>query len=178
MTDQQTKDLEEAVWRYQSSLIHYVEQMLPDRRDQAQDVVQNTFLRYRRALLGRKKIQHLSGWLYRVAHNLAVDLNRREGRSLELDENVTQQAEPSTTATAPPEPNEALELNEATDIAMCELRKLPGDDRQVLLLKLIEGLTLKEISKITGAKIGTIHYRLNRGLQVLKDRFKALDMIS
>lgn len=177
VTDQHTKALEEAVRKYQSSLIHYAEQMLPDRPDQAQDVVQNTFLRYRRALLNGKEVQHPNSWLYRVAHNLAVDLNRREGRNRQLDEDMTQLAEPSTVATASPGPAEMLTLSEAREIAMRELTKLPGDDRQVLLLKLIEGLTLREISEITGAKIGTIHYRLNRGLRVLKDRFKALDMI-
>jgi len=140
-------------------------------------VVQNTFLRYRRALLADKKVQHPKSWLYRVSHNLAVDLNRREGRSRQLDEEMTQLAEPSIAQTASPGPAEMLTHDEAREIAMRELRKLPGDDRQVLLLKLIEGLTLREISDITGAKIGTIHYRLNRGLRVLKDRFKALDMI-
>lgn len=175
--NQHTKVLEAAVREHQSSMIHYVEQMLPDRPDQAQDVVQNTFLRYRRALLSGKEVQHLKSWLYRVAHNLAVDLNRREGRSRQLDEGMPQLLEPSTATTSSPGPAEKLTQNEARDIAMRELRKLPGDDRQVLLLKLIEGLTLREISDITGDKIGTIHYRLNRGLRTLKERFKTLDMI-
>ena len=157
VTEQHTAALEEAVRDYQSSMIHYVEQTLPDRPDQAQDVVQNTFLRYRRALLNGKEIAYPKSWLYRVAHNLAVDLNRREGRSRQLDEGMPQLAEPSTAATVSPGPAEMLTQNEARDVAMRELRRLPGDDRQVLLLKLIEGLTLREISDITGDKIGTIH---------------------
>ena len=170
--------LEEAVRRYQSPMLHYAEQMLPHRRDRAQDVVQDAFLRLRKALLNGQEILRQDAWLYRVTRNLAIDINRREGRSCQLEEGMLQDAAIMVeTRTGDPGPAATFARNEAHQLAMHELQQLPEDDRQILLLKLFEGLTLREISEMTGTNIGTIHYRLNRGLRALSQRFKELGAI-
>ena len=171
-------ELLEAVGRHQGSLIHYVRQMLPDRPDQAQDVVQVTFLRFRKALANGSPIIRPASWLYRVAHNLAVDLNRRENRHCELEEDMLQQAAISThTVSADPEPAVAFERSERHELALRELRGLPAEDKQILLLKLFEGMTLQQISEATDTKLSTVHYRLGRGLRTLNQRLRALGVV-
>jgi len=165
--------LAEVVREYQSPLLHYAARMLPDRPDQAQDIVQETFLRFRKRVINGTVIRKPASWLYRVAHNLAVDLNRRENRNCELEEAMLPQA--AHTAAAPqtiPGPAEEFDRKESNELALAELQRLPDQEKQVLLLKLIQGLTLREISEITGANIGTIHYRLNAGIRRLARRFK------
>ena len=81
------------------------------------------------------------------------------------------------TRASDPGPATAFARGEAHQLAMRELQQLPEEDRQILLLKLFEELTLREISEMTGMNIGTIHYRLNRGLRALSRRFKELGAI-
>jgi len=171
-------ELAAAVRRFQSPLIRYVEQMLPNRPDQAQDIVQITFLQFRKSLVNGTRIRHHATWLYRVAHNFAVDLNRRENRHRELEEELVQDpAATAVTGSSDPDPAVHLGRKEINELAMKELRQLRDEDKQILLLKLFEGMTLQQISTLTGANIGTIHYRLNRGLRTLNQRFRALGVI-
>ena len=171
-------NLEQAVRRFQSPLIHYVEQMLPNRPDQAQDVVQTTFLRFRKALLNGTSIRHTTSWLYRVAHNLAIDLNRREDRQCGLEESTPSGDRAAlAAATSNPGPDECFRNKEARELALEELRQLSPEVKQILLLKLFAEMTLQQISDATGVSIGTVHYRLGRGLRELQQRFKALGAI-
>jgi len=64
---------------------------------------------------------------------------------------------------------------EACENAMREVDRLPDEQRHVLLLKIIQGLTLREISEITGLKIGTVNYRLTQALATLASRLKGAD---
>lgn len=172
-------ELAAVVKRFQTPLIHYVEQMLPSRPDQAQDVVQMTFLRLRKSLVNGTQVKHHATWLYRVAHNLAVDLNRRENRHRGLEEGMVQDAAAMATTTGSSDPGPAARLGkkEINELALKELQLLRDEDKQILLLKLFEGLTLQQISTMTGTNIGTIHYRLNRGLRTLNQRFRTLGVI-
>ncbi len=171
-------ELETAVRQYQVVLIHYARQMLPDRPDQAQDVVQDAFLRLRKALLNGTRIRSTRNWLFRVAHNLTVDLNRRENRSTELQEPMIQTwTDTSGFANAPRDPGAVFSEKEARELALRELQRLPDAEKQILLLKLFERLTLREISEITGTSIATVHYRMGCGLRTLTKRFKTLGAI-
>lgn len=172
------EELETAVLRHQSVLIRYAERMLPDRRYQAQDIVQEAFLRMRSALADGKTIRASGAWLFRVVHNLTVDLNRRENRHCKLEETMLQQtAVPTVTGQGPPAPDTAFSRNDTHQFALRALEELPPNEKQILLLKLLQGMTLREISDMTGTKIGTVHYRLTCGLKKLSARFKAAGVI-
>jgi len=161
------------VQRYQSPLLNYAAQLLPDHPDQAHDVVQTTFLKLRAALVANTALHNPGAWLYRVAHNLAVDINRQANRHCQLDE-----AALASNPGDDPGPAVNFGRQEARDLALAELRRLPEPERQVLLLKMFEDLTLREIATITETGISTVHYRLQTGLGKLAQRLKKLGVIA
>jgi len=168
-------DLAAVVRQYEAPLLRYVEQLIGTASGDAQDVVQDAFLRLHRQVTGHgeSSVKRISCWLFRVAHNLAMDAGRRRARRKRLQETVM--ADPvinPTEARATPEPAAELGHREACRLAMTELGQLPDEQRNVLLLKIIQGFTLREISDVTGMKIGTVNYRLTQGLRELSARLR------
>lgn len=161
--------------QYEAPLLRYVSQLVWPDTESSQDIVQETFLRLHR-LIARGKgqtIDKVNQWLFRVAHNLAMDVQRRHGRTRKVTGRI--QSDPVLN----PEDNTHIEdahtelaHKEACEAAMAALQSLPEEERQVVTLKILEDMTLREIGQITGLKIGTVHYRLTRGLEKLSERLQ------
>ena len=167
-------DLEEIVDRFETPLLRYVGGILGPRMAEVQDVVQESFLRLHRefARVGPERIANIPGWLYHVAHNLAVNAGKRK--------EVERRAIDGIAAEEVDEQKDALDLllrRTAGAKAMAELQELAPEQRQVVLLKVVHGLTLKEIAEITGTPIGTVDYRLHQGLRELARRLKTSGVI-
>lgn len=160
-----------AMRELESPLLRYAAQILHRHPTDAQDVVQEVFIRYFHALRAGKEIATPSHWLYRVTHNLAIDLYRRRLRQTPLAEPAPERPDPAPDAAA------AAGRQELRHLAVAELHRLPDEQRQVLLLKLLEDQTLEQISAITGLKVGTVYYRLNQGLRALSERLRELGAI-
>jgi RNA polymerase sigma-70 factor (ECF subfamily) len=156
-----------AVQQYQSPLLRYAEQILRHEPDQAHDVVQDVFVRLHQALHDGQCIGNVKSWLYRLTHNLAIDRYRKTQRRARLNGTIFAQEEPVR-----PE-IEARSRGEAAQLAVSELGELPAQQREVVMLKIVQELTFQEIADITGEKIPTLHYRLNQGLRALARRLKA-----
>ena len=116
-------------------------------------------------------IRNMKSWLYRVAHNRVMDLTRRKAAEQKA---TTAQEELAESDQADPT-DELAELvrKEAGDRAMSELQHLPEEEKHVILLKVVHGMKLREISEITGLTTGNIDYRIKRGLKTLATRLKA-----
>jgi RNA polymerase sigma-70 factor (ECF subfamily) len=158
--------LQEHVERYQARLTRYCEQILGSRPDLAGDVVQESFLKLHRALANATEITNIASWLYRVTHNLAIDVHRRYARDRRLGETLA--ATPSVIEHG----SVALSRIESRKLAVSEMQHLPIEQRQVLLLKIIESMTLQQVADTTGEKISTVHYRLGAGLKALARRLQ------
>ena len=159
---------------YETPLLRYVGGILGPRMAEVQDVVQESFLRLHRefARSGPERITNIPGWLYHVAHNLAVNAGKRK--------EVEQRAIDGIAAEEVGVQKDALDLllrRTAGAKAMAELQELAAEQRQVVLLKVVHGLTLKEIAEITGTPIGTVDYRLHQGLRELARRLKSSGVI-
>ena len=168
-------DLTAVVRQYETPLLRYVTQLIGADEDEAQDVVQDTFLRLHHQInkRGVDSVQRISNWLYRVAHNLAMDAGRRRKRHKKLLGKVMNDPVINPTeAAAVHDPAGDLGHREACGLAMRELKRLPDEQKNVMLLKLIQGFTLQEISNVTGLKIGTVNYRITQGLRTLSQRLK------
>jgi RNA polymerase sigma-70 factor (ECF subfamily) len=168
-------DFTALVGRFETPLLRYAEQILGRRGDEAQDVVQEVFLRYHRQVAerGATSVANPACWLFRVAHNVSLDVARkREGweraRGPATRAAEDRQADLGAAAEAAAE----LVRREAQERALEELQRLPEAERQVLLLKVIQGLTLREIGEVLGMSIGNVDYHLNQGLRELARRLR------
>ena len=125
----------------------------------AEELVQDAFTRvWRRAKSFESERASFSTWLYRIARNRAVDLDRRRRvRPLSVGE------DPLRTVAGGPEPEASVD---GWDLARA-LARIPDEHREVLTLAYFEGLSQREISRRTGVPLGTIKSRTTAALKRL-----------
>ena len=173
-------DLMAVVARYQSPLLRYVGQMLGRMDHEAEDIVQEAFVRLHRqvAKRGSDSVKHLTTWLFRVAHNLTIDLLRKRSRRKAASPTVADPAIPVEEQAADDMDvlGEVLR-REARQVALRELAQLDEQQRQVVLLKIIQGMTLREVAAVVGVSVSLVNYRLNQGLKELAQRLKKAGVV-
>lgn len=151
--------------RYQGALLRYVGRMAGCRQDQVEDVVQECFLRLHRAWgpLAEPPMERVGAWLFTVAHNLTMDLLRKAGRHCAAPDG------PVPAADAAEELNALGQItqSEAAEAALAAMDRLPPGHKQVVLMKVLEGLTFRQIAKATGQSLGSVNRRLNEALDML-----------
>ncbi len=155
------KDFEALVSRYEGPLLRYVTRILRD-ADAAQDVVQNTLIK----LLKRWKdalepSPQMSAWLYRVAHNGAVDYIRKESRKRDLHVRHSEEVKTGETLAMP----EIRERSEALELAESLLGVLSLREQQLVVLKVYEEKSYRELSAITGLGQGNVGYILHHAMK-------------
>jgi RNA polymerase sigma-70 factor (ECF subfamily) len=132
---------------------------------QAEDLTQDTFLKMFRALARYDPAMRFSSWLFRIAHNTAIDYLRQRKLLIATpvedpdDESDPLQALPDLSAISPERSAERAELAEAVDRALDRVRP---DYRAVLVLRYQEGLEYQDIADVLGAPLGTVKTFLHR----------------
>jgi RNA polymerase sigma-70 factor (ECF subfamily) len=168
------------VAHYQGPLLHYVGRMLGSLDDQREDVVQETFIRLHRQISahGAASIRNLTTWLFQVAHNLAVDVLRQKVKRPEVVESTVDPAvvEEEQAADEMDTLGEAIR-REARRVALSELANLDESYRQVVLLKIVQDMPLRQVAEVVGVSISTVNDRLNRGLTILARRLKQAGVV-
>ena len=141
-------------------LYRYAYRLLGHTRD-AEDIVAETFHRLLLALQhGNGPRDHLSAYLYRIAHNLVVDRYRRGPRpEAELDEALE---------AADDDPAETAAQRIAQAHARSALWQLTGVQRQVILLKYFEGLNNEEVAAALDKPVGAIKSLQHRALDSMR----------
>jgi RNA polymerase sigma-70 factor (ECF subfamily) len=133
----------------------------------AEDVVQDTFLSAYDCLATLNPRSNVRGWLFRVAHNKAIDQLRRESNQpLELL--------PDYPLTAAPE--QLLEKKELTALALSVFVKLAPRQRSCVILKDVLGYSLAEISDLLDATVPEIKAALHRGRTRLRELSKTVEV--
>lgn len=109
---------------------------------------------------GKSPRSNLSGWLYRVAHNLVVDVFRRTPQEeLELVEWLEGDE---------PDPAQTIEQRMQLDRVRLALRQLTAGQQQVIVLKFFQGMDSREVANIMGRSEGAIDALQHRGLRALR----------
>lgn len=132
------------------------------------DITQETFLRAYRAIDSFKLGRPFKPWVYRITRNLCIDRGRKIARRLpeeSLDGNEIVKVTASSDRPGPDQTYDKKELREVLEKAIGQLRE---GYRELIVLFHLEGLSIKEISNITGLKGTVIKNRLYRGRQALK----------
>ncbi|MDP9350601.1 MAG: sigma-70 family RNA polymerase sigma factor [Chloroflexota bacterium] len=156
------------VERYQGPLYNLCLRYVGDRQ-LAEDVVQEAFLSAWRAINSWKG-GSFKAWLFRIAVNEARDLHRRNSRrpSSSLDDLLEQGTSFGAEADKAPGP-EAVSLSAATLRSIeSALQRLPEDQRLVVLLSDVQGLTYEEMCATLGLPLGTVKSRLFRARVALR----------
>ena len=133
----------------------------------AGDALQDTWLR----LHSREDISPVrspTAYLVRIAVNIAVDIQRRQGKSLPLDE-VNDMMEMSDPA---PGPAQAVETRSDLQAALRLLERMPSRRREILLMVRWEGLQQKEVAKRLGVTVRTVEHELKRAHVYLDEHMK------
>jgi RNA polymerase sigma-70 factor (ECF subfamily) len=144
-------------------------------QETAQDIVSQTFQRFLTSLKhGGGPTQHLSGWLYRVAHNLVVDFYRRQSARQSAQQPARQLAHPPIALDNAPEPAVSPQA-EATVVQQERvarvrraLQSLTPLQQQVIVLRFLEEKSLKEVAQIVERTVGAVKGLQHRGLQTLQ----------
>ncbi len=154
------------VVRYQDRLFNGVSRMLGSAAD-ADDVLQESFLQAFRKLSTFRESSSFYTWVYRIAINAAINLRRRERRSVNLSENA--QFHDQLISDADSGPDRRLEKSEEVRELQDALNQLSDEHRNILVLREIEGMSYEDISQILDMPIGTVRSRLHRARLQLRD---------
>ncbi len=149
------------VSEFEQPLHYYVAKLVGD-EDLALDVLQEIWLAVYRGIRRLKEPQTLRSWLYRIAHDRAIDRIRRD-RSRDRAEQAWAEDLPEQLGEEPSfEMGDAEELHQALD-------RLELKHREVLVLHFLDQLSIAEIARVVGGPPGTVKSRIHYAKKALKE---------
>jgi RNA polymerase sigma-70 factor (ECF subfamily) len=167
------------VGRYKNAIVSFLFRFTGDFRT-AEDLAQETFLRVFRKIHDYNSTAKFSTWLYTIASNLAKDEFKRRVRhpAKSLDwrggGDTTRDMPQAKADTTDSVPDVRLEHDEARQNVNKALNLLDEHDREVLLLKDVQGLSYEEIAQVLELPMGTVKSRISRARLAFKDVWKKL----
>jgi len=162
---------EELVRRYQRPIAAYVYRMVGN-YDAALDLTQEVFIKVYNSLARYRSEFKFSTWIYKIAHNAAVDHLRRHsvrGQSLTADFDGEQREMTIESRRLSPEQESEREERRA-EIEQV-VRQLPSAYRELIVLRHSHDLSYDEIAEITNLPLGTVKNRLFRAREVMRQQF-------
>jgi RNA polymerase sigma factor (sigma-70 family) len=136
------------------------------RADEADDLVQQTFLHLHRARADFRAGSSLRPWLYTIALNLRRQLLRRRGRKPEVGLDPTEGE--------PPAPDVDPDAGLVGAQVRAALARLPESQREVIVLHWFEGLSFREVAAVLGATPTAVKVRAHRGYTRLRAELEAV----
>jgi len=162
---------EELVRRYQRPIAAYVYRMVGD-YEAALDLTQEVFIKVYNSLARYRSEFKFSTWIYKIAHNSAVDHLRRQGgreQALAREFDGEQYDLPlESRRLSPEQESERAERREEIERVVSEL---PAAYRELVVLRHSHDLSYDEIADVTGLPLGTVKNRLFRAREVMRREF-------
>jgi RNA polymerase sigma-70 factor, ECF subfamily len=160
------------VERHHSPLIGFLYRMTDGDRTLAEDLAQESFLKVMRAIDQYQHPRPFKPWLYQIATNLVRDHYKRA----ETRRAVGMSDEVEWTGDDEPLPEEALVLDAEVQQVALALRSLPDHQRETIILRYYQELSLGEIAEILAVPVGTVKSRLSLGLGRLRELLMEREM--
>ena len=178
MTREQDRQIADVVQREQSRLRNFIRRRVPDPRD-AEDILQDVFYELVEANRLLMPIDHVTGWLFRVARNRITDLFRKKKPEPFSDAAVlTEDEELLHIEDMLPSPDAGPEALYARGVLLDEIEQaldeLPDEQRNVFIAHELEGRSFKEIAAETGVSINTLLSRKRYAVQHLRERLQRI----
>ncbi len=162
---------EEIVRRYQRPITGYVFRMLGD-YEFSLDVTQEVFIKVYNSLERYSAEYKFSTWLYRIAHNAAIDHMRRNTINPQSIETENADGTYQLQIESPsPSPEQDRERSEWRTQINAVVKRLPAPYRELILLRHSQDLSYDEIADITGLPLGTVKNRLFRAREMMREIF-------
>ena len=149
------------VKRYEDKLWRYVATILAD-ESMVADCVQETFIKAYVNLQGFDTKRKFSSWIYRIAHNQAINAIKKQRRLVSGDEVVEKSIHDNSSL------EEAMDKQEVKLAMEQSVNQLPIKYREPLVLLFAEEKSYEEISDILRLPMGTVATRINRGKKLLR----------
>ena len=178
MALEQDRWISEVVERERSRLRNFIRRRVPDPRD-AEDILQDVFYELVEANRLLMPIEHVTGWLFRVARNRITDLFRKkkpesfsdtahedeDGELLQVDDLL-------------PSPDAGPEALYARSVLLSELElaldELPEEQREVFVAHEFDGRSFKELSAESGVSVNTLLSRKRYAVLHLRERLRGV----
>jgi RNA polymerase sigma factor (sigma-70 family) len=177
MADQDQR-ISQVVDRERARLLNFIRRRVPDPRD-AEDILQDVFYELVEANRLLMPIDHITGWLFRVAHNRIIDLFRKKkalnfsDTSIEDEDDELLQFEDLL-----PSPDAGPDALYARSVLLAAFElavdELPPEQREVFVAHEIEGLSFKEIAARTGVGLNTLLSRKRYAVLHLRERLQGI----
>ncbi|MFQ6617289.1 MAG: RNA polymerase sigma factor [Fidelibacterota bacterium] len=160
------------VKRYKNRLLNFVYRFL-GQKDEAEDVVQDTFLKVYKNRDAYRNIAKFSTWIYTIAGNLAkTELRKRKRRKILSLTNLGIEDKDYEIPSKAHSPEDKAEGVFKEEIIQAAIESLPEKFRTVIILRDIQELSYYEISNIVNIPLGTVKSRVNRGRLKLQEKLK------
>ena len=178
MALEQDQRIADVVAQEQSRLRHFIRRRVPDPRD-AEDILQDVFYELVEANRLLMPIEHVTGWLFRVARNRITDLFRKKRPERFSDTTVAgDDDEQLQIEDLLPSPDAGPEAVYARNLLLDELElaidELPEEQRDVFVAHELEGRSFKEMAAATGVSVNTLLSRKRYAVRHLRERLQSI----
>ena len=176
MSFEQDRQITDVVKQEQSRLRNFIRRRVPDPRD-AEDILQDVLYALIEANRLLVPIEHVTGWLFRVARNRITDLFRKK-KPESLNEAVGNDEESLTLEDLLPSPDAGPDALYARSVLLDELEdaldELPDEQREVFVGHEIEGRSFKEMAAESGVSVNTLLSRKRYAVLHLRERLQRI----
>ena len=160
---------EELVRRYQRPIASYVYRMVGD-YDAALDLTQEVFIKVYNSLSRYRSEFKFSTWIYKIAHNTAIDhLRRHTVRDQIMTADVDGPRSEIAIESRRLTPEQESEREERRSEIESVVQSLPAAYRELIVLRHSHDLSYDEIAEVTGLPLGTVKNRLFRAREAMRD---------
>jgi RNA polymerase sigma factor (sigma-70 family) len=158
------EEFEEIVHRFEIPLLQYAQRITGD-REQARDVVQETFVKFQRNGALRREDEPAT-WLFTVCRNAALNVCRKERRMMYVGEEIIEGRESDQ-----PMPFDRLEQKEAAGFLLRIVGTLPPRQQEVIQLKFQNDLSYQQIADIMQTTANNVGVLIHTALKTLRERY-------
>ena len=174
----QDQQISEVVMREGSRLRNFIRRRVPDPLD-AEDILQDVLYELVEANRLLMPIDHVTGWLFRVARNRIVDLFRKKkpeslGDAILQDENGEPLRWEDMFSSSEADPESSYVRSVLLDELEQAIAELPPEQREVFVAHELEGHSFKEIAARTGVGVNTLLSRKHYAVLHLRERLQSI----
>ena len=164
-------------WRHQHGIFNYICHFVGSSGTQAEDLLQDVFLKVVKASKRYEPTAKFTTWLYQIARNSCIDHFRKmkHRKTTSLSQPIDREEDlsiESTIATSAPSPEKAARINEITGYLKEAITTLPEEQKEVFLMREDLNLSFAEIAESIGCPINTAKSRMRYALEHLRKALK------